>query len=240
VTTELTYLNLTPEQQRLHDHVLNVASIDGADCKDVLDVAEASPSDKAAVADVLGGPGAGDEYRTPEPTDGYRDRKHLLKLAEQCEAGADQLTYEGDHAAEVLAERGYPNADAQEWANRKTAAAAAARQYAQGLRAEAAGMGPGDRPTDERIREAEKVADAANLGGILIDSRRSAEIAAANPWTSPEARQAAKDYAQAKADTIERTSVFEHVAEPGQVPFWQLGRTDQVVNSAEPVDVDEP
>jgi hypothetical protein len=80
-----------------------------------------------------------------------------------------------------------------------------------------------DRPAKARIEEAEEVAQAANLGGILIDSRRSAEIAVTHPWTSPEAKQAGLDYAQAKADTIERTGMFTHVAEPGQVPFWQLG-----------------
>jgi hypothetical protein len=118
----------------------------------------------------------------------YMNREHLLNLADECEAGAAQLTYDGEHAAEVPADRGWPDADWQEWAVRKKAAAAAAREYPQGLRAEAAKMGEGDRPTEVRIEEAEKVAQAANLGGILIDSRRSATTE--NPWASPDAKQA--------------------------------------------------
>ena len=155
----------------------------------------------------------------------YLNREHLLALADRCEVGAEHLAYEGEHAAEVLAERaGGAQADPQEWAARKTVAAAAARQYAQNLRAEAETMREGQRVPEPRIREAEKVADAANLGGILIDSRR---LDTASSWDSPEMQQATRDYAQAKADTIERTGMFDHVADNGQVPFWQLGRADQ-------------
>jgi hypothetical protein len=154
------------------------------------------------------------------------NRAHLLNLADRCDAGADELTYEAEHAAEVLAGRGHPEADPQAWAVRKTAAAAAARRYAQGLRAEAASMRVGDRPTEARIREAEKVADAANLGGILIDGSRLSEAAADNAWSTAE-RQAIEAHQRAETAAIEGSGVFAHVAEPGQVPFWQLGSTDQ-------------
>lgn len=157
----------------------------------------------------------------------YMNREHLLNLADRCEAGANTLTYEAEHAAEVLAERGYPDADPRQWAARKTAAAAAARQYADGLRAEAAGMKPGNQTSPERIAQAEKVASAAELGGILIDDRRLVE-AALERWSSEEMNQAVLDHYQAEREAIEGSGLFEHVAEDGQVPFWQLGGdTDQ-------------
>ncbi len=163
----------------------------------------------------------------------YRNREHLAALADRCAAGADQLTYEAEHAAAVLADRGYPDADPKQWAVRKQAAAAAARQYAEGLRAEAASLGHGDRPSEERIRQAEKVAHAAELGGILIDGRRLAEASADSPWTSPEVRQAVMDHYHAERDAVEGSGLFEHVAEQGQVPFWQLGRTEQAQDTIE-------
>jgi hypothetical protein len=167
------------------------------------------------------------------------DRQHLLDLATRCEAGADQLTYEGEHAAEVLADRGHPDADPAAWAVRKAAAAQAAREYAQGLRDQAAGMSDTARPTEARVREAERVADAANLGGILIDGR---PMAATQRYRCEEQAQAAQDHARAKADQIEATGAFEHVAETingvKQVPFWQLGHTTQTADdpAAAPVD----
>jgi hypothetical protein len=153
--------------------------------------------------------------------------EHLLNLADDCEAGADQLAYEAENAAKVLADRGYPEADPQEWAVRKTAAAAAARRYARGLRAEAASMRDVDRPTKARIREAEKVANAANLGGILIDGSRLSQAAAEKAWSDAE-RQAIQEHQRAETAAIEGSGLFAHVAEPGQVPFWQLGSTGQV------------
>jgi hypothetical protein len=156
----------------------------------------------------------------------YMNREHLLNLADRCDAGADEPTYEAEHAAEVLAGRGYPEADPQAWAARKTAATAAARQYARSLRAEAASMRDVDRPTDARVREAETVADAANLGGILIDGRRLSEAAADKAWSNDE-RQAIEKYQRAETAAIEGSGVFAHVAEPGQVPFWQLSGTEQ-------------
>jgi hypothetical protein len=166
----------------------------------------------------------------------YRNRDHLAALADRCETAATQLTYEGDHAAEVLAERGYPDADAQDWAARKHAAAAAAREYAAGLRAEAADMSNRDRPSEERIEQAEKVALAAELGGILIDGRPQAEATAtadnAHIWhqADKQAWEAGTHPAQTKAAAVEGSGMFAHVADEGQVPFWQLSghrdRTD--------------
>lgn len=162
----------------------------------------------------------------------------LHALAERCEAGAAQLTYEAEHAAEVLAGRGYPNVDAQQWAADKHAAAAAAGQYAEGLRAEAANLSEGQRPSDERLRQAEQVADAAHLGGILIDGSRMSEAAADNPWHSDETRQAIADEQRAETAALAESGMFGHVAEAGQVPYWQLGRTDQTADADDAADTD--
>ena len=59
---------LTPEQSRLYDTVLTVASWDGRDARPVLIAQDATPADKAAVAQALGGPGAGNEFLHPDPT----------------------------------------------------------------------------------------------------------------------------------------------------------------------------
>jgi hypothetical protein len=163
------------------------------------------------------------------------NREHLLNLADQCERGADELQRAADDPAAVLAERGYHDyPDAQQWGQRKQAAAAAARQYAAGLRAEADALGEGQRPSRQRIEQAEKVAHAANLDGILIDGRRLA--ADQRVWSEGE-RQATKDHHQAEADAIEGSGLFEHVTEEGQVPFWQLAHIDQAAQlpAAEPV-----
>jgi hypothetical protein len=87
-------------------------------------------------------------------------------------------------------------------------------------------MGAGRRVPETRIREAEKVADAANLGGTLIDGSRLSEAAADNAWSNDE-RQAIEEHQRAETAAIEGSGLFEHVAEPDQVPFWQLGRADQ-------------
>jgi hypothetical protein len=160
-------------------------------------------------------------------------------MAARIEAAADDLTREADNAAEVLAERGWGDADPQQWADRKRAAATAARQYAAELRA--VDHGPQARLTAERLAQAEQVANAAELGGILIDGRpvaeRTAEGAAWEAGTHP---------AQEKAREIEATGAFTYVAETidgvEQVPFWQLGgpvdqspaqRTDRQVDEDE-------
>jgi hypothetical protein len=155
----------------------------------------------------------------------YRDREHLLELAARCERGADELTADAADPAAALAARGYtdlPPAEVADFGDRHRAAAAAARAYAAELRAQAEGMTPAERPTAERVAQAEKVADAANLGGILIDGRRLAESAAASPWNSPETRQVIVDHQQAEEDAVNGSGRFEHIAEPGQVPFWLL------------------
>jgi hypothetical protein len=260
-TTVTRYDDLTPAQSRLHDEVLDTAGIDGADCRDVLDSLDAPAADKAAVAEVLGGPGAGAEYlqadqdsttagsdrgaeddSTPDVVDDSAEldwptpqeaRQEMLRLADRCEKAAEELTYEGEHAAEVLAERGYPDADAQGWAARKQAAAAAAREYAAGLRTEAASLDEGGRPSDERLAQAEKVALGAEMGGILIDGARLDAAALDSPWNDAAMKQAIRDHAAAKRAAVEGSGLFEHVAEDGQVPYWQLGHADQAQDIAE-------
>lgn len=53
---------LTLAQQMLHDEVQAKGSWDGRDLRDVLIEADATPEDKAAVAEVFGGQGAGAEF----------------------------------------------------------------------------------------------------------------------------------------------------------------------------------
>ncbi|MDI6101888.1 hypothetical protein QLQ12_25035 [Actinoplanes sp. NEAU-A12] len=153
-------------------------------------------------------------------------------LARRCEAGARDLEYEADNAAEVLAGRaGGDRLDPQQWAAGQRNAAQAAREYAAELRAEA-----GDQPTARlnpaQFAQAERVALAAELGGILIDGRPSAErIAQSSDYTGHnidrELWLAGTHPAQQKAAEIEATGKFTHVAETidgvKQVPFWRLG-----------------
>ena len=153
-------------------------------------------------------------------------------LAQRCERGADTLEQEAARAEEILAGRGYPGADAQNWASRKYAAATAARDYAAQLRAEgAAGRGVDFRMDPARLAQAERVASAAELGGILIDGRPLAERDAQNGsvlnQNTRERWQAGTHPAQEKAAQVEATGKFAHVDETiggvKQVPFWQLG-----------------
>ncbi len=183
---------------------------------------EATADEPAADEPIAGKPAAGR---------GYRDADHLRHLADRCEKAAETLTYDGEHAAQVLAERGYPDADAQEWAQRKQAAAAAAREYAAGLRTEAAGLDEGGRPSGQRIQQAEKVASAAELGGILIDGSRLDAAALESPWNDEAMKQAIRDHGAAERAAVEGSALFEHVAEDGQVPFWQLGHAERVDTS---------
>jgi hypothetical protein len=164
---------------------------------------------------------------------GYHDAEHLRQLADRCERGADQLQRDADDPVGVLSERGGLIGDlneALEWGRRHGAAAAAAREYAAGLRAEADALGDGERTTPERIAQAEKVATAAELDGILIDGRRLADDMASGAFADDRAyRQAHRDSAQAAAAQIEGSGMFAHVAETidgvEQVPYWQLGGT---------------
>jgi hypothetical protein len=154
----------------------------------------------------------------------HLNREHLRALADRCERGADELQRAADDPAGVLAERGYhDHPDAQEWGQHKQAAATAARQYAAGLRAEADALGEGQRPTQQRIQQAEKVATAAVNDGILIDKHPADHIPA---WDTA-GKQAHADHAQQQQAAIEGSGLFEQVAEQGQVPYWQMGHTDQ-------------
>lgn len=55
--------NLNAAQRKLYDRVEQIGGGKGADCRDILIQQDALAKDKAAVADVFGGPGAGDEFR---------------------------------------------------------------------------------------------------------------------------------------------------------------------------------
>lgn len=57
------YANLTDAQRKLLDDVEARAGYEGTPERDVLDRAKGTPEDKAAVAEALGGPDAGDRYR---------------------------------------------------------------------------------------------------------------------------------------------------------------------------------
>ena len=56
----VTYRDLTPAQQRLFDEVEQDWT--GADLQDLIRAADVPAADKAAVAEVFGGPGAGSEF----------------------------------------------------------------------------------------------------------------------------------------------------------------------------------
>ncbi|MEU4239770.1 hypothetical protein [Actinoplanes sp. NPDC026619] len=158
-------------------------------------------------------------------------------LARRCEAGAKELEYEAAHAAEILPTRaGGDRMDPQQWAAQKLTAAQAARDYAVGLRAEAGEHDPLTPMEPGRLAQAEQVASAANLGGILIDGRGPAERQAQSDSVFDEnhrrAWEAGEHPSQIKAAEIEATGRFTHVAETidghEQVPFWQLGgNTDE-------------
>ncbi len=55
--------NLTPDQRELYIEVRREAAHTGQNCAGILARAHAGNADKAAVADALGGPGAGNPYR---------------------------------------------------------------------------------------------------------------------------------------------------------------------------------
>jgi hypothetical protein len=56
------YVDLTPDQRELYNRIDIDAGYNGRDTRDLLLEASASPEDKAAVAEVFGGPGAGEEF----------------------------------------------------------------------------------------------------------------------------------------------------------------------------------
>lgn len=163
------------------------------------------------------------------------DADRMEALAASCEQGADTLTHEAEHAAEVLATRaGADRADPQAWADRKRGAATAARVEARHLRTQAALLREsGGRADPALLAQAEKVATAANVGGILIDGSRLHTAASEHPNTSDEHRRGIEQHAAQHRAAIEGSGRFGHVAEDGQVPFWQLG-TDPDHQAAQP------
>jgi hypothetical protein len=58
----MTYDDLTAAQKHLHDTVSEASRVHGRDLKELLMLAIAKPADKAAVAEVWGGSGAGAEF----------------------------------------------------------------------------------------------------------------------------------------------------------------------------------
>lgn len=58
----MTYDDLTLPQQRLYDEVWAQPTLYGSDLRDRLVTANGRPEDKAAVAQVWGAPGAGEEF----------------------------------------------------------------------------------------------------------------------------------------------------------------------------------
>ncbi len=60
---------LTDRQALLADQVLKHAGITGSNCRDLLRATDADLGDKVAVADYLGGPGAGSEFLLDDTRD---------------------------------------------------------------------------------------------------------------------------------------------------------------------------
>jgi hypothetical protein len=61
-----------------------------------------------------------------------------------------------------------------------------------------------------------------------------AQVAAADdPWTSAEGRQALQEHQRAETEAVDGSGQFEHVAEEGQVPYWQLRATNQAASTPE-------
>jgi hypothetical protein len=58
----MTYDDLNADQRKLYDQLEESSGWSGADLRDLLREADAPAEDKAAVAEVFGGPGAGDEF----------------------------------------------------------------------------------------------------------------------------------------------------------------------------------
>ncbi|MFI5497358.1 hypothetical protein [Actinoplanes sp. NPDC051859] len=144
-------------------------------------------------------------------------RARLLALAERCDDGANTLLRDARDVASVLPGRaGGGHIDARVWAQRHEQAALVAREYAAALRREAAALAPGQRVPADRFAEAELVARASEMDGILIGSGPARLLAA--------------------------SGLFGHVAETiggmVQVPFWQLGRSSKPTTCTCPCDHD--
>ena len=133
-----------------------------------------------------------------------QNRDYARQMADQCEQAADVLAGE---AAELADQ----DDDLSRWRQQmKTDAAATACGYAEQLR-EQAEQGV---VTDADIARAELVTLTAQMDGITIDGGRM-------DGHDPVKKQAQQDLVTA--------GLAEHVAEPGQVPFYRLtsnARTD--------------
>nr|BFE55655.1 hypothetical protein GCM10020063_001810 [Dactylosporangium thailandense] len=105
------------------------------------------------------------------PPDSSPARQRLADAAARCDAGADALdAWALDPAAELESRGFHPSADdARAAGERWQAAARGARAYAQQLRDTA---DHGGDVSERAQRQADLMADAASLGGILIDGRR--------------------------------------------------------------------
>ncbi len=128
---------LNTAQARLHNEVLTLASRDGADCKDVLEGLNAPAGDKAAVAEVLGGSGAGTEYVQAAADDeavragGIAAWEQVMRARSADEAHAVVDRFDGP-TLRVLTERmGLPVAESQ--AGMREQVAAAVQQRAEDL-----------------------------------------------------------------------------------------------------------
>lgn len=140
----------------------------------------------------------------------------------------DELTYTtadlGRVAADIDQGAAVLRADAG-----KHDAATAAERYAERLRGEIAGRAADATVEAAKVAAAEKVALAANLGGILIDGKRLDDAALANPLHSDDLKAAIRSLAAEKRAAIEGSGAFRHVADEGQVPFWRLStETDEM------------
>ena len=169
-------------------------------------------------------------------------REDLVKVAADIDGGVLTLLDEAERAAEILPTRaGGDRIEPADWARQKRRSAAAATRYAETLRREAHSMAiaaaddrarPASwtRPTPARFAQAQWVAKAAELGGILIDGRPLAAFKGESDSVfdqhERELWEAGTHPAQVKAAEIEAAGVFEHVAGPidgvEQVPFWRL------------------
>lgn len=204
------------------------AAADGADLADLLAAADLDPGDKAALAQAWAGPEAAADKADVGTDDDWGDYTDTYEaLAQRCERGAETLEREADNAADLHALR--PDlGGVHAWATKSRAAARAAREYAAQLRAEA--PSPDARLDPARFAQAERVAQAAQLGGILADGRPQAEYTAQSgsiyDRTAREMWEAGTHPTQVKAREIEASGMFTHVT-VDPVPFWQLGRADE-------------
>ncbi len=166
-------------------------------------------------------------------------REDARRLVKRIRDGAAQLREEAADPEQLLIDRGYGKEvedgriDAAEWGRHKLDAAAAAEAYADRLDGTLA-AGTGTIP-DDLYRQAEKVAEAAELGGILIDGSRLAKAGAERAWSREEAAVTLEHQVDEQA-AIDGAGVFEHVAETRggvrQVPFWRLSTAAAAASAA--------